>query len=103
VSSPGGGLVRTLRTSWAVLAEPSRPPHGIGRTAQHRRRSGLQTPCPGGEASRRARSIHRVQNEGIVGQERAGYSTYAKDNFCFERVISGWRGALTVLDLRLKK
>jgi len=27
----------------------------------------------------------------------------AKDNFCFERVISGWRGALTVLDLRLKK
>jgi hypothetical protein len=23
--------------------------------------------------------------------------------FCFERVISGWRGALTVLDLRLKK
>jgi hypothetical protein len=38
-----------------------------------------------------------------VGQERADYSTYAKDNFCFERVISGWRGALTVLDLRLKK
>jgi hypothetical protein len=31
------------------------------------------------------------------------YSTYAIDNFCFERVISGWRGALTVLDLRLKK
>jgi hypothetical protein len=28
---------------------------------------------------------------------------YAKDNFCFERVISGWRRALTVLDLRLKK
>jgi hypothetical protein len=38
-----------------------------------------------------------------VGQERADYPTYAKDNFCFERVISGWRGALTVLDLRLKK
>ena len=31
------------------------------------------------------------------------YSPYAKGNFCFERVISGWRGALTVLDLRLKK
>jgi hypothetical protein len=38
-----------------------------------------------------------------VGQERPDYPTYAKDNFCFERVISGWRGALTVLDLRLKK
>jgi hypothetical protein len=33
----------------------------------------------------------------------AYYPTYAKDNFCFERVIGGWRGALTVLDLRLKK
>ena len=31
------------------------------------------------------------------------YSTYAKDNFCFERVICGWRTAVTVLDLRLKK
>jgi hypothetical protein len=38
-----------------------------------------------------------------VGEDRANYSPYAKGNFCFERVISGWRGALTVLDLRLKK
>jgi hypothetical protein len=27
----------------------------------------------------------------------------AKDNFSFERAISGWRRAITVLDLRLKK
>jgi hypothetical protein len=46
--------------------------------------------------------IERVMQE-QVSQNRADYPTYAKDNFCFERVISGWRGALTVLDLRLKK
>jgi hypothetical protein len=46
--------------------------------------------------------IERVMQE-QVSQNRADYSPYAKDNFCFERVISGWRRALTVLDLRLKK
>jgi len=37
--------------------------------------------------------------------ERQGEITppYAKDNFCFERVISGWRETVTVLDLRLKE
>ena len=38
-----------------------------------------------------------------IRENWANYSPYAKGNFCFERVISGWRGALTVLDLRLKK
>ena len=31
------------------------------------------------------------------------YSPYAKGNFTFDRVICGWRRALTVLDLRLKR
>jgi hypothetical protein len=60
--------------------------------------------------------VHRKVVEGAHGKERRAhraklrhsarrrnYSPYAKGNFCFERVISGWRGALTVLDLRLKK
>ena len=38
-----------------------------------------------------------------VRQERANYSPYAKGNFTFDRVICGWRRALTVLDLRLKR
>jgi hypothetical protein len=38
-----------------------------------------------------------------VGKQWARYSPYAKGNFTFDRVICGWRRALTVLDLRLKR
>jgi hypothetical protein len=37
-----------------------------------------------------------------VGEERRKLSTYAKGNFQFERVVTGWRMG-PVLDLRLKK
>ena len=34
---------------------------------------------------------------------RSGHSTYAKGNFEFERVVTGWRASRPVLDLRLKR
>ena len=37
-----------------------------------------------------------------IGQGWRHHSTYAKGNFQFERVVTGWR-ATPVLDLRLKK
>jgi hypothetical protein len=37
-----------------------------------------------------------------VGEGRRNHSIYAKGNFQFERVVTGWR-TQTVLDLRLKK
>jgi hypothetical protein len=37
-----------------------------------------------------------------VGEERRCHSPYAKGNFQFERVVTGWR-ATPILDLRLKK
>jgi hypothetical protein len=40
--------------------------------------------------------------EGNVRQKRRDHSTYAKGNFRFERVVTGWR-TQTVLDLRLKE
>jgi hypothetical protein len=50
-------------------------------------------------------SEHRIIFDDLMRalKHELHYSPYAKGNFCFERVISGWRGALTVLDLRLKK
>jgi hypothetical protein len=38
-----------------------------------------------------------------IAQQWRDYSPYAKGNFTFDRVICGWRRALTVLDLRLKR
>ena len=38
-----------------------------------------------------------------IRKARAYDPPYAKDNFRFERVISGWRGGFSVLDLRHKR
>jgi hypothetical protein len=46
-------------------------------------------------------SIEGVMHE-QVHQHRADYSPYAKDNFQFERRISGWR-KLSLLDMRRKE
>jgi hypothetical protein len=86
-----------------TLPGPSQHPPGIGSTTRRRRRSGFQIPCPGGGLYLALYPFVEHELKVYVGQERPDYPTYAKDNFCFERVISGWRGALTVLDLRLKK
>jgi len=45
-------------------------------------------------------SIKRVVKKEI-GQQRANHSSYAKTNFQFERVVTGWRGT-PILDLRLR-
>ena len=37
-----------------------------------------------------------------VRQQRGNHSPYAKGNFQFERVVTGWR-ATRLLDLRLKR
>jgi hypothetical protein len=37
-----------------------------------------------------------------IAQHRRNHSPYAKGNFQFERVVTGWRGR-SVLDLRLKR
>jgi hypothetical protein len=37
-----------------------------------------------------------------VGQQRTDHATYAKGNFQFERVVTGWRG-ISLLDLRRKR
>jgi hypothetical protein len=45
----------------------------------------------------------------MVGDERgyaagsSGHAPYTKGNFEFERIVTGWRGIHTVLDLRLKR
>jgi hypothetical protein len=50
---------------------------------------------------------HHPEIKGIVhkeiGQDGADHSPYAKGNFQFERVVTGWRGSSPVLDLRLKR
>jgi hypothetical protein len=38
-----------------------------------------------------------------IGQDRTDHSPYTKGNFEFERVVTGWRGIDSVLDLRLKR
>ena len=38
-----------------------------------------------------------------VSQKGRNHSTYAKGNFEFERVVTGWRASRPVLDLRLKR
>jgi hypothetical protein len=38
-----------------------------------------------------------------VSEQWAGHSPYAKGNFRFERVVTGWRESSAVLDLRLKR
>jgi hypothetical protein len=38
-----------------------------------------------------------------IRKDGADYSPNAKGNFTFDRVICGWRGGLTMLDLRLKR
>jgi hypothetical protein len=46
--------------------------------------------------------VERVM-EKEIRQEGTDYSPYAKDNFCFERVIRGWRRGVSVVDLRHKR
>jgi hypothetical protein len=38
-----------------------------------------------------------------IGQKRRCHSPYAKGNFEFERVVTGWRGIHSVIDLRRKR
>ena len=45
--------------------------------------------------------IKRIMKEEI-GKERTNDTPYAKGNFQFERVVTGWR-ASAVFDVRLKK
>jgi hypothetical protein len=44
--------------------------------------------------------VHFIQQH--IRHERREHSPYAKGNFQFERVVTGWR-ATPILDLRLKK
>src|ERR1700681_3928295 len=46
-------------------------------------------------------TIYLVQKD--VGQRRRNRSPYAKGNFQFERVVTGWRGSSAVLDIRPKR
>jgi len=46
--------------------------------------------------------IERVVEKN-VRQDWADHSPYAKGNFQFERVVTGWRASSPVLDLRLKR
>jgi len=38
-----------------------------------------------------------------VREQRRNHSPYAKGNFQFEQVVTGWRASSPVLDLRLKR
>src|SRR5882757_9726222 len=55
----------------------------------------LSTPCLSPQ-------IERVMKVDIR-QQRRGHAPYAKGNFEFERVVTGWRGIHSVIDLRRKR
>lgn len=46
-------------------------------------------------------AVHLIEVD--VAEQWGDYSSYAKGNFSFERVICDWRTRVAVLDLRLKK
>ncbi len=46
-------------------------------------------------------SFQSVQR--AVSERGGDHSPYAKGNFQFERVVTGWRASSPVLDLRLKR
>jgi hypothetical protein len=69
--------------------------HEILRVIHH---SGLKCRTPPGNPPVLQKAVH-VQ----VGKHGADHSPYAKGNFQFDRVVTGWRESFTVLDLRLKR